>query len=135
VESFIGRFRDECLNQHWFGSLAEARVIEAWRQHYNRERPHSALGHEPPERFARRLGALGLDEGPRPSPALAPAPSPCYDVNGSIPPAHRCDASFWAAESERFALRRQGLACSRRCISSIRIVKYVEQKLGIESGK
>ena len=84
VESFIGRFRDECLNQHWFGSLAEAvRVIEAWRQHYNRERPHSALGYEPPERFARRLGAPGLDPGPRPSPALAPPPRPCYDVDGS----------------------------------------------------
>jgi putative transposase len=87
VESFIGRFRDECLNQHWFGSLAEAaRVIEAWRQHYNRERPHSALGYEPPERFARRLGALGLDKGPRPSPALAPASGPCYDINGSPSP-------------------------------------------------
>ena len=84
VESFIGRFRDQCLNQHWFGSLAEAvRVIEAWRQHYNRERPHSALGYEPPERFARRLGAPGLDPGPRPSPALAPPPRPCYDVDGS----------------------------------------------------
>ena len=64
--------------------LAEAaRVIEAWRQHYNRERPHSALGCEPPERFARRLGAHEFDEGPRPSPTLAPAPRPCYDVNGS----------------------------------------------------
>lgn len=84
VESFIGRFRDECLNQHWFGSLAEARrIIAAWRQHYNRERPHSALGYQPPEQFARRLGAPGLAEGPRPSPALAPASGPCYDVNGS----------------------------------------------------
>jgi transposase InsO family protein len=84
VESFIGRFWDECLNQHWFGSLAEAaQVIEAWWQHYNRERPHSALGYEPPERFARRLGALGLDEGPRPSPALAPAAGSCYDLSGS----------------------------------------------------
>lgn len=87
VESFIGRFRDECLNQHWFGSLAEARrIIEAWRQHYNRERPHGALGYEPPERFARRLGAPGLDVGPRPSPALALAPGPCYDLNGSPSP-------------------------------------------------
>jgi putative transposase len=67
VESFIGRFRDECLNQHWFGCFAEAaRIIEAWRQYYNRERPHS---YEAPERFARRLGALGLDGGPRLSPA------------------------------------------------------------------
>ena len=87
VESFIGRFRDECLNQHWFGSLVEAaRVIEAWRQHYNRERPHSALGYEPPERFAHRLGALGLDESPHPSPALAPASGSCYDLNGSPSP-------------------------------------------------
>ena len=87
VESFIGRFRDECLNQHWFGSLAEAtRVIEAWRQHDNRERPHSAPGHQPPERFTRRLAALRLDEGPRPSPALAPAPSRCYGLNGAPPP-------------------------------------------------
>jgi putative transposase len=87
VESFIGRFRDECVNQHWFGSLAEAkRIIEVWRQHYNRERPHSALGYAPPERLARRLGASGLDDGPRPSPALAPAPGPCYDVNASPSP-------------------------------------------------
>lgn len=41
VGSFIGRLRYEFLNQHWFGSLAEAaRVIEIWRQHNNRERPH-----------------------------------------------------------------------------------------------
>jgi putative transposase len=86
VESFIGRFRGECLNQHWFGSLPEAaRVIEAWRQYDNRERSHSALGYEPPERFARRLGAPGLDAGPRPSPALAPASGSCYDTNGSPP--------------------------------------------------
>jgi hypothetical protein len=60
----------------WHG-LPEEIVLD------NRERPHSALGYEPPARFARRLGAPGLDEGPRPSPALAPASSPCYDVNGS----------------------------------------------------
>jgi Integrase core domain len=69
----------------WSGaSLPEAAwVIEAWRQHYNRERPHSALGYEPPERFARRLGAPGFAEGPRPSLALAPAAGSCYDLNGS----------------------------------------------------
>ena len=72
VESFIGRFRDECLNQHWFGSLDEAaRVIEAWRQHYNRERPHSAIGYEPPARFARRRRA----PDPRRSAPLAGARS------------------------------------------------------------
>jgi hypothetical protein len=61
-------------------------VIEAWRQHYNRERPHSALDYQPPERLARRLGAPGLGEAPRPSPALAPATGPCDDINGSPPP-------------------------------------------------
>ena len=54
VESFNGKFRDECLNQHWFVSLKEARSeIEAWRQDYNHVRPHSSLGHVPPREFAR----------------------------------------------------------------------------------
>jgi hypothetical protein len=49
VESFNGRFRDECLSEHWFGSLAEAReVIEEWRQDYTQFRPHSSLGHQTP---------------------------------------------------------------------------------------
>jgi putative transposase len=44
LESFNGKFRDECLNVHWFRSLADARqIIEDWRQSYNTERPHSAL--------------------------------------------------------------------------------------------
>jgi transposase InsO family protein len=43
VESFNGRFRDECLNQHWFTSLGDARgQIGAWRDDYNARRPHSA---------------------------------------------------------------------------------------------
>jgi len=54
-ESFNGTFRDNCLNQHWFTNLAEARhIIEEWRQHYNEERPHSSLGYLPPATFARR---------------------------------------------------------------------------------
>ena len=53
VESFNGKFRDECLNQHWFGDLEEAREeIETWRQDYNQRRPHSALGYRTPEEFA-----------------------------------------------------------------------------------
>ena len=53
IESFNGKFRDECLNEHWFISLAHARsVIEAWRIEYNTERPHSALGNRTPEEFA-----------------------------------------------------------------------------------
>ena len=53
IESFNGKFRDECLNEHWFLSLAHARiVIEAWRIEYNTERPHSSLGNRTPEEFA-----------------------------------------------------------------------------------
>jgi putative transposase len=53
VESFNGKFRDECLNEHWFRSLAEAReIIGAWRADYNQRRPHSALGYQTPAEFA-----------------------------------------------------------------------------------
>ncbi len=55
IESFNGRLRDECLNQHWFRSLAEAReTLAAWREEYNKTRPHSSLGDVPPEVFAAR---------------------------------------------------------------------------------
>ncbi len=58
LESFNGKFRDECLNQHWFLSLADARrLIEAWRDDYNTTRPHSALGQVAPAVFAQRLAA------------------------------------------------------------------------------
>ena len=53
VESFNGKFRDECLNENWFLDLADARrIIEAWRIDYNTNRPHSALGYASPEEFA-----------------------------------------------------------------------------------
>ena len=56
IESFNGRLRDECLNQHWFLSLDEAkRLTEAWREDYNRVRPHTSLGHRTPLEFARRV--------------------------------------------------------------------------------
>src|SRR5690606_216018 len=43
IESFNGKFRDECLNEHWFTSLAQARdVIGEWRRDYNEVRPHSS---------------------------------------------------------------------------------------------
>ena len=49
VESFNGKLRDELLNAEVFNTLLEARVlIEQWRMHYNRVRPHSSLGHRPP---------------------------------------------------------------------------------------
>lgn len=56
VESFNGKFRDECLNLHWFLSLADARRrIEAWRLDFNHVRPHSTLGDEPPALVAREV--------------------------------------------------------------------------------
>jgi putative transposase len=55
IESFNSRLREECLNEHVFVSLADARnKIEKWRIEYNRERPHSSLGHLTPEEFATR---------------------------------------------------------------------------------
>ena len=59
VESFNGRLRDECLNEHWFTSLAHARVaIEEWRRDYNEDRPKKDLGGVPPAVYAARLSSL-----------------------------------------------------------------------------
>lgn len=58
VESFNGRLRDECLNEHWFTSLLHARtVIETWRREYNEERPKKALGGLTPSAYATQLMA------------------------------------------------------------------------------
>ena len=52
VEAFNSRFRQECLNAHWFLSLDDAQSkISAWRQEYNEHRPHSALGYRSPREF------------------------------------------------------------------------------------
>lgn len=52
VESFNARFRDGCLNQHWFKDLADARqTIRDWRRHYNHVRPHSSLDYQTPAMF------------------------------------------------------------------------------------
>ena len=72
VESFIGRLRDECLNEHLFGTLAEARpLIEDWRQEYNTLRPHSSLGGMSPSLYA--------DLRRQPQPVLA---EPCQGLGG-----------------------------------------------------
>jgi putative transposase len=56
VESFNGRLRDECLNEHWFTSVQQAQVlIEAWRREYNEERPKKGLGGLTPAQYAKRL--------------------------------------------------------------------------------
>lgn len=59
VESFNGRFRDECLNEHWFLNMQDARDrIEQWRNEYNTERPHSSLGMQTPSEFAQKEVAM-----------------------------------------------------------------------------
>lgn len=56
IESFNGKFRDECLNEHWFQSLAHAKVvIQAWRKDYNEQRPHSMLDYQTPAEVAEQL--------------------------------------------------------------------------------
>ena len=61
IEAFNGRLRAECLNENWFLSLDDAkRKVAAWRRHYNRDRPHSALGSLAPEEFAASSGQASL---------------------------------------------------------------------------
>ena len=63
VESFNGRFRDECLNENWFTSLADAREkIEQWRQDYNQARPHSSLQYRTPMEFAQQSASFYGDK-------------------------------------------------------------------------
>jgi transposase InsO family protein len=78
VESFNGRMRDELLNEAMFQNMAHARVvIGAWATDYNEERPHSALGYETPEGFAKRLfTATGRNAAPHKSSAPLPVVPP-----------------------------------------------------------
>ena len=72
IESFNGKFRDECLNQFWFVNLLEARErIEAWRQDYNQVRPHSSLGYQTPAEFKAQAAARGASP---PTPLALPKP-------------------------------------------------------------
>lgn len=59
IESFNGRFRDECLNDHAFMNIEHARfIIERWRKEYNEERPHSGIGMKTPKQFAQEIQAM-----------------------------------------------------------------------------
>ena len=61
VESFNGRLRDECLNEHWFTSLPHARLeIERWRREYNEERPKQGLGGLTPTEYAKHLAGKAV---------------------------------------------------------------------------
>ena len=67
VESFNGRVRDECLDQHWFADLRQARIlIEGWRVEYNTQRPHGSLNDLTPEEFASSLRAASPAEPAQP---------------------------------------------------------------------
>jgi putative transposase len=58
IETFNGTLRAECLDTHWFETLAEAKEsIEAWRKEYNESRPHRALGERTPNEFANGIVA------------------------------------------------------------------------------
>ena len=71
IESFNGKFRDECLNEHWFTALQQARdIIADWRRDYNEVRPHSSCGRIPPAKFAASFRQAQEDE--RNSKAKAP---------------------------------------------------------------
>lgn len=62
-ETFISRFGDELLKREVFTSVLEAKVLaEEYRNHYNQERPHSALGYRTPAAFAAACHAAGADE-------------------------------------------------------------------------
>jgi transposase InsO family protein len=62
IESFNGKLRDELLDGEIFYTLMEAKVlIERWREHYNRFRPHSSLGYRPPAPEAVEIGMSGTD--------------------------------------------------------------------------
>jgi transposase InsO family protein len=57
IESFNGKLRDECLNEHWFNSLDRARgLIETWKKNYNDERPKRTLGGLTPSEYAKQIG-------------------------------------------------------------------------------
>ena len=61
IESFHDKFRDECLNEHWFLTLEHARkIIEEWRIDYNCQRPHSSIGYLTPEEFLQQETAKSI---------------------------------------------------------------------------
>lgn len=77
IESFNGRLREECLNVSWFKNLFDARrQIEAWREHYNRVRPHSVLHYRTPAEFALACASDGfcLEEAGQGGSNAAPSP-------------------------------------------------------------
>ena len=72
VESFNGKFRDECLNENWFRDLQDAREkIEAWRHDYNTQRPHRSLQHMTPQEYRKKVDFKDSQKGKKLSLAVA----------------------------------------------------------------
>jgi putative transposase len=89
VESFNGKLRDECLNLHWFVTLAQARaILAAWRRHYNEERPHSSLGNRTPRDFVAGLpfAPQMMDRAERPAGQGDPAGSLALGLDPPVVP-------------------------------------------------
>jgi len=85
VESFNGRFRDECLNENWFSSLADAREkIEQWRQDYNEARPHSSLQYRTPMEFAKQSASFYVNEAGEGTSNAAPFPHTSIPAMNSV---------------------------------------------------
>ncbi len=76
IESFNGRFREECLDQHLFRDIKDAgAIIETWRQAYNQSRPHTAIRMMPPAEFARSRPFRRARQG-----------APAQELSGGSPP-------------------------------------------------
>jgi hypothetical protein len=93
IESFNGRFRDECLSQHWFASLSHMRsVIDNSREEDNHSRPHITNGYVPPAVLA--AGGGGRPGG-GPPPPPPPPPRPTPDAICPCPRFPYCSATEW----------------------------------------
>lgn len=107
IEAFISKLRDECLNEHVFRDLTEARqIIAAWRHDYNWFRPHSSLGALTPREFADQRGDGPLEQvwGSADRP-LAPSPK---RGKTSTHPTYKCGAR-WGAGHLHYSITNRKL--------------------------
>jgi hypothetical protein len=117
IESFNSRFRQECLNEHWFLSLEDAKEkIEARRGYYNEPRPHSSLGYRSPEEYLSGAlppnpRSLALLEAPgwaeKPRAGSYPCPSVCFPTAALRLLSSRALSSGWARRIYHELLRQK----------------------------
>lgn len=116
AESFNGRLREECLNEHWFESLADDRTkIEAWCIDYNTVRPHGRLGNIPPATYANR-GAPQCNGAERCAPPGAPRPAPLHHRAKQA----QMTSGLYSSPKERAQVRTQAGAGSPKPASCAR---------------